>query len=190
MHDEVFNKKLIDYFLYKREEIKKKFNRVLPAGEYIFDRYEKARYLGAGEGTSIYDTSIIMGDIDIGKNVWIGPYTLLEGINDKITIGNNVSVDSGVKIYTHDTTKFMVSGGVNDVERGPVSIGDNTVIVTMTTVKHNVKIGKCCVIGAHSFVNKDIPDYSVAFGVPVSIVGRVVIDDSGKCSFVYGQDYD
>lgn len=34
----------------------------------------------------------------------------------------------------------------------------------------NVRIGRHCVIGANSVVNRDIPDYSVAVGNPSRIV--------------------
>lgn len=66
----------------KRQEMRDKYNRVLPTGELIFNRFDKAKYLNAGESTSIYDTSIIMGDVKIGEHVWVGPYTILEGLND------------------------------------------------------------------------------------------------------------
>ena len=33
-----------------------------------------------------------------------------------------------------------------------------------------VKIGANAVVGAHSFVNKDIPENSVAYGVPAKVV--------------------
>jgi acetyltransferase-like isoleucine patch superfamily enzyme len=37
----------------------------------------------------------------------------------------------------------------------------------------NVRIGKGCVIGAHSVVTRDIPDYSVAAGAPAKILRPV-----------------
>ena len=37
-----------------RNDVKEKWNRVLPTGDYISDRWEKAKYLGFGEGSSIY----------------------------------------------------------------------------------------------------------------------------------------
>lgn len=43
-------------------------------------------------------------------------------------------------------------------------IGINSVIMS------NVKVGKHCVIGANSVVNKDIPDYCVAVGNPAKVV--------------------
>ena len=49
----------------------------------------------------------------------------------------------------------------------------------------NVTVGSHCVVGAHSFVNRDIPDYSIAAGVPVKIIGKVLIDDLGKVNYLY-----
>ncbi len=185
MSVEEVRKNIIEYFEESRDDIRAKYDRVLPSGEYVFNRFDKAKYLNAGEGSSIYDTSVVMGPVKIGKNVWVGPYTLLEGINGQLTIGDNVSIDSGVMIYTHDTTKHIVSGGVNEVETGDVSIGSNTVIGTLSIIMCNVKIGSHCVIGANSFVNSDIPDNSIAYGVPARVVGRVIIDEDGYCQFCY-----
>ena len=104
-----FGKLYEQYMDTKRDEMKKKYNRVLPSGELVFNRYEKAKYLNYGEGTSVYDTSVVMGDVEIGKNTWIGPYTLLEGLNAKLTIGDNVAISSGVLIYTHKYNSDTVS---------------------------------------------------------------------------------
>lgn len=94
-------------------------------------------------------------------------------------IGDYVSINAGVMIYTHDSTKYYVSGGRVPFQQGDVAIKDHTVIGTMSMVGCNVVIGKHCVIGAHSFVNRDVPDFSIAAGVPAKIVGQVIIDQDG-----------
>lgn len=139
---------------FRRDEMKKRYDRVLPTGELIFNRFEKGVYLNCGENTSIYDTSIIMGKVEIGSNVWIGPYTLLEGLNGKLKIGDFVLIDAGAMIYTHDSTKYHLSGGKDKFKKGDVYIADNTVIGTMSMVNCGVSIGSHCVVGAHSFVKK------------------------------------
>ena len=159
-----------------RDEMRRKYHRVLPSGELIFNRFDKGKYLKCGEGSSVYDTCVVMGDVEIGDHVWVGPYTPLEGSNAHLRIGNFVSIDAGVMIYTHDSTKYYVSGGISPFESGDVSIGDYCVIGTMSMVGCNVRIGNHCVIGAHSYVNRDIPDYSIAAGVPARVIGRVVIE--------------
>jgi len=184
MTDQEFAELFERYLEDRRCDMKSKYNRVLPSGELFFNRFEKSKYLLCGEGSSIYDTSVIMGDVKIGDHVWVGPYTLLEGANAQLTIGNHVSIDAGVMIYTHDSTKNYLSAAEKFVV-GDVTIGDHTVIGTMTMVACNVTIGSRCVIGAHSFVNRDIPDNSIAAGIPAKIIGRVMIDEAGKVTFSY-----
>lgn len=184
MTDEEFAELLERYLANKRHDMKCKYNRVLPSGELLFNRFEKSEYLHCGEGSSIYDTSVIMGDVKIGSHVWIGPYTLLEGINAQLTIGDHVSIDAGVMIYTHDSTKKFLSDAEQFVV-GDVTIGDHSVIGTMSMISCNTQIGHHCVVGAHSFVNEDIPDYSIAAGVPAKVIGRVYINDEGKVELSY-----
>ncbi|HET9010008.1 MAG TPA: hypothetical protein VFN17_07800, partial [Nitrosarchaeum sp.] len=74
-----FYSNLISVYKKQRNEIKKKWDRVLPFNELISDRWEKAQFLNGLSGSSIYDNSYIFGMVSIGKNTWIGPYTILDG---------------------------------------------------------------------------------------------------------------
>jgi len=169
----------------RRNDMRESYNRVLPSGELIFNRFDKGKYLNCGENSSVYDTSVVMGDVSIGNHVWVGPYTLLDGSSGKLVIGDYVSIDSGVMIYTHDSTKNYVSGGVNPFEKGNVIIKGNTVIGSMSIITCGVTIGCHCVIGANSFVNRDIPDYSIVAGTPAKIIGKVIENDKGEVNFEY-----
>lgn len=162
-----------------RYQMYQKYNRVLPSGELIFNRFDKAEFLKCGEKSSIYDTSVVLGDVNIGNNVWVGPYTLLDGSGGQLKIEDFVSVAAGTMIYTHDSSKYYVSGGKVDFEKGAVIIKSNSVIGTMCIISHGVTIGKHCVVGAHSFVNASVPDYSIVAGVPAKIIGKVVIEEEG-----------
>lgn len=170
----------------RRDWMRETYDRVLPAGELIFNRFEKAKYLGFGEGSSIYDTSVVMGSVTVGKNVWIGPYTILEGANAPLTIGDFVAISAGTCIYTHDSSRYFVSGGRAKEKTGPVTIGSCTQIGTMCTVLCGVTIGDHCVIGAHSLVSRDIPDYSIAAGIPAKVIGRVVLNGN-EVEFLYDE---
>lgn len=160
----------------KRAEIKEKYNRVLPAGDYIYDRWEKAKYLNFGEGTNIYDSSYVFGEPKIGKNVWIGPFTILDAASGKLEIGDHTSIAAGTYIYTHDTSKNYATEGNIEVLKGNVKIGNNTSIGSKCIICPNVIIGNNCIIGANSLINKSIPDFSVAFGIPAKVVGKVIVD--------------
>ncbi|MEF9841678.1 MAG: acyltransferase [Raoultibacter sp.] len=178
---EDFESGLQDYLSDKRNEMKEKYNRVLPTGELLFNRFDKAEYLKCDTGSSVYDTSVVMGDVVIGKNVWVGPYTLLEGINDDLVIGDHVSINAGVMIYTHDSTKHYLSGGKVPLRTGKVTIGNNSVIGAMSTVSCGVTIGEHCVVAAHSFVSKDVPDNSIVAGVPARLIGKVFVTEDDVC---------
>lgn len=169
----------------RRIDMQNRFNRVLPSGELIYNRFDKARDLGFGEGSSVYDTAVIMGDIKVGSHVWIGPFTLVEGATDDVEIGDYVTLDAGVMIYTHDSTKYYVSGGKNPFESGPVTIKSNTVIGTMSIINCGVSIGSHCVVAANSFVNADVPDNTIVAGNPAKPIGRVVIRENGEVEFEY-----
>jgi acetyltransferase-like isoleucine patch superfamily enzyme len=88
-----------------------------------------------------------------------------------IEIGNHVEITSGVSFITHD-------GGVwifYDIDPtidvfGRIKIGSNTYIGINSTILPGVTIGNNCVIGACSVVTKNIPDNTVAAGVPCRFV--------------------
>lgn len=155
-----------------RDEMRSRWNRDLPFEELLFDRWERARALGFGEGTSIYHSSYIYGNVRVGANTWIGPLTVLEG-SGGLTIGSNCSISSGVKIFTHDSVQWAVSGGKAPYETAPVTIGDCCYIGSQTVIAKGVTIGAHSVVGACSFVNEDIPPFTMAAGAPCRARGRV-----------------
>jgi acetyltransferase-like isoleucine patch superfamily enzyme len=168
----------------REAEIRQRWNRAVPFGDLVTDRWERARALGFGEGASIYDSALVIGDVRVGERTWIGPSTVLDG-SGGLTIGSTCSISAGVQIYSHDTVKWAVSGGVAPYERAPVAIGDHTYIGPLSVVTKGVTIGRHCVIGTHSIVNRSIPDYSIAFGAACRVVGRVVVGEGGAVQLVY-----
>jgi len=166
-----------------RDDMRSRWNRDLPFEELLFDRWERARSLGFGEGTSIYQSSYVYGDVAVGANTWIGPHTVLEG-SGGLRIGSNCSISAGVQIYTHDSVKWAVSGGREGYEHAPVEVGDCCYLGPRTVVSKGVTIGEHSVIGACSLVNRSIPAYTVAFGVPCRPVGTVRVSDEGDVELV------
>jgi acetyltransferase-like isoleucine patch superfamily enzyme len=161
-------KKILEVFQILRKEKKEKYNRVLPFGENFVDRKEKAEFLGFGKGTTIYDSAIVLGDVIVGENTWIGPNVVLDG-SGGLEIGTNCSISAGVQIYSHDSVKWALSGGVEKYDYAKTIIKDNCYIGPNVIIEKGVVIGNGCIIGANSFVNKNIPDNSKAFGTPVRI---------------------
>lgn len=168
-----------------RDEMNRKWKRVLPFGDLFVDRWEKAKYLGFGEETSIYDSSMVMGDVHVGKSTWIGPFTLLDGTGGKLSIGNHCSISSGVQIYTHDTVDYCVSGGNINKECSPVKVGNNCYVGPMVIISRGVEIGNGCIVGANSFVNRSFGERVIIAGTPAKEIGRVEVDRDGSVKKIY-----
>lgn len=149
-----------------------KYHRSLPFGDVIVDRWEKAQMLGFGKNTSIYDNCLVLGDVRVANDTWIGPNTILDGSGGGLSIGAHCSISAGVQIYTHDTVRRSLSGGVLPIDQAPTSIGDHCYLGPNAIVIKGIAIGNNVVIGANSLVMCDIPDNSVAFGTPAKIVGN------------------
>jgi len=161
------------FWFSRRRRVNSKFNRTLPFGDYVVDRWEKAKELGFGVGVSIYDSSIVIGDVKVGKSTWIGPFTILDGSGGGLEIGDHCTISAGVQIYTHDTVDSTLSAGEVSVSKSPTKIGSRCYIGPNAVIVKGVTIGDSVVIGANSLVLKDIPSNSKAFGTPCKVKGVV-----------------
>ena len=164
---------LYELYLQKDRNLRKRFKRSLPFQDSLFDRWDRASELGFGSGSSVYNSSCIFGEVLVGENTWIGPYTLLDGSGGALSIGSFCSISAGVQIYTHDTVMWALSGGKMTQRQGQVVIGDKVYVGSQSIISHGVKIGSQSVIAANSFVNADVPKRTIYGGSPARILGRV-----------------
>jgi len=147
--------------------------------------------------TYISPLATIEKTVNIGENVSIGD---LVSIDDYTTIKNNINIGRCTGISTHvhiyndcNIGKFCAIGA-NTVLAGPphhirtmsisnklkfknhkpfknyTQIGNDVWIAANCTVKANITIGDGAVIGANSFVNSDIPPYSIVVGSPAKVI--------------------
>ncbi|MFX0196182.1 MAG: acyltransferase [Candidatus Hodarchaeota archaeon] len=182
--DELFAK-LLELYDNRADFFLKKWQRLLPLDEMIIDRWEKAKKLGFGEGTSVYDSALIFGDVKVGRHTWIGPFTILDGSGGGLTIGDHCSISAGVQIYTHDSVKWAISGGKAGYEKSPTCIGSCVYVGPLSIITKGVKVGDYCVISAFSYVDTEIPDYSIARGQVAKVVGRVNLKEDGEVDYEY-----
>jgi acetyltransferase-like isoleucine patch superfamily enzyme len=164
--------KLRELFAYERRIVRERWKRSLPLADYVVDRWSKARELNFGEGSSIYDSALVLGNVKVGCHTWIGPFTVLDGSGD-IEIGDYCSISAGVQIYSHDTVGWSTSGGKQSAVHASVKIGSRCYIGPSVIIGKGVTIGDGSVVGANSFVNSDIPSGTKAWGTPARIQGLV-----------------
>lgn len=103
-----------------------------------------------------------------------------------VTIGKNVFMGPNVSLLTpmhplcpSDRNQYQKPDGTfTDKEYAkPIVIGDNCWIAGNVTICGGVTIGNGCVIGAGSVVTRDIPENSLAAGVPCRIIREITEED-------------
>jgi acetyltransferase-like isoleucine patch superfamily enzyme len=155
---------LVDVLVRTKRE---RFARVLPLADYFVDRWDKGRMLGFGEGTSVYDSSLVIGDVKMGQRCWVGPFTVLDG-SGGLEIGDACTFSAGSQVYTHDSIDATLTGA--PIVRSPVRIGHRVYVGPNAVIARGVTIGDDVVIGANSLVLDDVPTGARAAGNPARIL--------------------
>ena len=151
-----------------RTRMKAKFNRHVSVGTLLYDRWELARDYGFGEGTSVYDECLILGDVSVGRHCWIGPQTILDGAHSPLTIGDYVDIGSGTHIYTHNTIERALTGHKSSLFTRSTTIGNCCFIAPMVMIAPGTVIGDHCFVAAGSYVEGVFPAYSSIAGNPAT----------------------
>jgi acetyltransferase-like isoleucine patch superfamily enzyme len=153
-------------YLDLRSKKKTKYKRSLSFGDYFTDREERAKFENFGKGTTVYDNVLILGNVSVGTNTWIGPNVILDG-RGKLEIGDHCTICAGVHIYTHDSLDWAVKNyKIKKYKTANVKIGNNVYIGPNSIISKGVKIGDRSVIGALSYVNKSFIKNSKIYGIP------------------------
>jgi sugar O-acyltransferase (sialic acid O-acetyltransferase NeuD family) len=112
--------------------------------------------------TSIGNGTVVMPKAVIGPNSKVGKFCL---INTQSSIDHDC-----VMLDFSSLAPAAVTGGTVQIGlRSAVSIG--------ATIKHGLKIGDDSVVGANSYLNKDLPNNQVAYGTPAKPVRTRNIGD-------------
>lgn len=139
-----------------------------------------------GEGTKIWQYSIVLEGAKIGSNCNINALCFIE--ND-VVIGNNVTIKCGVQLWDGTTIEDDVFIGPNatftndkyprskvypkefirTIIKRKASIGANSTILC------GITIGENAMIGAGSVVTKDVPDGELWYGNPAKSHGKAKI---------------
>lgn len=114
-----------------------------------------ARKIGVNMNGDVH----IYGDVVWGSEPWI------------ISLGDNVHITNGVKFLTHDGGVLVFRKEVPDLEvTKPISVGNNVYFGNNVLIMPGAHIGSNVVVGAGAIITHDIPDCSVAVGVPARVI--------------------
>lgn len=158
--------KLLTLFFNKLRKIKlEDYRRFVSIGDLLSERSTNAQQLGFGEGSSCYDNVLVLGNVTVGENTWIGPNVILDGSGD-LKIGNFVTISAGVQIYTHNSRQKNQTNGRKPIERSSTEIGDGVYIGPNAIIEMGTTIGAYSTIGSLSLVRGIFPPNSKIYGIP------------------------
>ena len=115
------------------------------------------------------------GKVRLGRNVFLGPYTVIYG-HGGVEIGSNSLVSMHCRILSSNHTipdSNILIRSQPDILL-PTKIGRDVWLGAGVTVLGGVTIGDGCVVGAGAVVAHDLPPNSVAVGVPAKVIRQRV----------------
>lgn len=152
-----------------------------------------------GEGTVVWQFSIILKGASVGRNCNINSHVFIE--ND-VSLGNNVTVKSGVYLWNGISADDDVFIGPNVTftndkiprsKRYPdeflrTHLQKGCSIGAAATILGGITIGQHAMIGAGAVVTKSVPDRALVLGCPAKIIGWVN-EDGTKMVNLSGSNY-
>jgi len=141
---------------------------------YTFDGYTPE----IGKGTYVSDTAIVIGNVKIGNNCYIGHGAILRGDYGRIEIGSETAVEEGVIIHVPPDLVGKIGNRVT-FGHGTIihseAIGDWAVIGMGAVVSVGAKIGAGSIVaeGAVVKMNQVIPEKVMVAGNPAKVIREI-----------------
>jgi len=131
--------------------------------------------ISLGDGSIICRFAVVQamdGRIEIGDRSVVGDFSNLYGHDGGLVIGRDVMIASGCRIipsrHTFEEPDVPVSRQPGSSEG--IAIGDGCWIGTNVAILDGVRIGDGAIIGAGAVVNRPIPAFAIAVGVPARVL--------------------
>ncbi len=130
-------------------------------------RHRVAATVRHGFGTAIHPTALLSRHAAVGEGSVVFHYAVVQA---GAVVGKHCIINTAAVVEHDCRLDDFVHISPNAALSGNVTVGKGTHVGTGASVIPGIRIGKWCVIGAGAVVVRDVPDYSVAVGVPASVL--------------------
>ncbi len=144
---------------------------------YEFDGYKPVVH----PSSFVHKEATIIGNVIIGKNVYIGPGASLRGDWGQIIIKDGCNIQDNCIVHIFPGKDVILEENAH-IGHGAIihgaNIGKNTLIGMNAVIMDDANIGDECIIGALCFVKGEIeiPNRKIVVGNPAKIQGNVSDD--------------
>lgn len=133
-----------------------------------------------GEGTKVVGPLWCTGKLQIGRECWVGRGLAVEG-NGQVFIGDRCDIAPEVSFLTGGHAIGTQRRRAGEGESYAIRVGSGTWLGARATIAGNTAVGEGCVIAACACVTADVPDNTLAGGVPAKVI-RELKDESQEAS--------
>lgn len=133
-----------------------------------FGRIVVGRWVHLGDGTVLRAHE---GTLRIGDKCVFGQHNTVNCHLD-VSIGSDVIVADWVYIgdFDHRTDLTSIPIRAQGLVKSPVTIDDDVWLGVKSTILRGSHVGRGCVIAANSVVRGEVPEFSIAGGVPAKVL--------------------
>ncbi len=130
------------------------------------------------ESSYISETATIIGKVTLGREVWVGPGAVIRGDYGEVFVGSYTAVEENCVIHARPDEKTTIGEHVT-LGHGSIvhtgTIRDWAVVGMAAVVSDFAVVGEWAAVGEGAVVrNKfEIPDESIAVGIPAKVIGTV-----------------
>ncbi len=131
--------------------------------------------------------AVLIGDVIVGPNCYIGPGVSLRGDYGRINIGGGSNAQDNVTMHSFPGAEIR-TGEDCHIGHGVVlhgcELGRNVLVGMNAVVMDGAEIGDDCFIAALAFVkgNQEVPPRSLLAGIPARVVRELSDDDVARKS--------
>lgn len=126
----------------------------------------------------VHQTAVIIGNVHIGADVYVGPGAAIRGDWGEIIIEKGCNVQENCVIHMFPGVSIRLEEGAH-VGHGAIvhgaNLGKNTLVGMNAVIMDRVQLGAGSIVGALSFIKADtvIPERSLVVGNPAKVIKEV-----------------